>query len=89
MISRNRGDTPPVIHARVYKVLQLARAEIWRSLNAYFSSKTKPRYGNRPNELFDRRRRNTGHFRSGLRSEVLNDDLLQMTIPIVRLPQRQ
>ena len=39
--------------------------------------------------LFERRRGGIRHARSGLRPEVLDDDLLNVTVAIVEIPQRE
>ena len=84
------GETPPQsLMPASMSAGQRAGAQIRRRLNVHLRRKDKPGNRDRPQMLLERDRRHASHARPGLRTEVLDDDFLQMTVGLVQRAQRQ
>ncbi len=79
----------PVVDARPDQTRQIPGAEIRRSLKVHFRAENDPRHRNRPDQFLQARLRGVRHFRVRLRPEVLDDDFLKVSVPLVQFSQRQ
>src|SRR6185369_10409150 len=89
MVRSHRRYATPIVDARVDKLSQRTRTEIRRRLDVHRGLEHEACNCDAPQMLFERRRTDLGHACPGLRSEVLDDDLLNVTETIVEVAQFQ
>ena len=84
VVERHRRDPAPVVDPRVQEARELVVREIRRHLDVHRRAEDDPRGGGRPEELVERRLGMGRHLRAGLRAEVLDDHLLDVSVPFVQ-----
>src|SRR6184192_951522 len=88
VVGRERRDTAPVVEPRGEQARVDARREIRRCLNVHLGPEQEPCDGERTEQVRERRLRLISHRDARLRAEVLDDDLLDMTVPLVEVADR-
>src|SRR5216117_99233 len=88
VVGRERRDAAPVVEPRGEQARVDARREIRRCLNVHLGPEQEPCDGERTEQVRERRLRLISHRDARLRAEVLDDDLLDMTVPLVEVADR-
>ncbi len=89
VIHRNRRDAAPVVDAGIDELLRVRAVQVRRRLDAHVRTEHLSGHGDRPQQLLACRRGSKRHFRARLGHEVLHDDLLDMPVFAVQVPQRE
>ena len=89
VVGRDRGDAAEVVDAGLEQARELGVREVGRRLHGDVERHQQARDGDRPEVILERRLGRVGHLRAGLGAEVLDDDLLQVAVPLVQLAQRE
>ena len=87
VVDRHGRDAAPVVDARVEEDGEVL-GEVRRRLEVDLRREQDPRGGERPEVVLEGRLRRGGHARAGLRAEVLDDHLLDVSVPEVRVGDR-
>src|SRR5437763_3338893 len=87
-IRRQRRDPAPVVDACVEKFFIIRIGKIWRCLKVYIRYE-QSRESNGPQHFAAAWLRPTAHGNLGLRTEILNDDFLDVTVALVQVANRQ
>ena len=86
-IRRHRRHTAPIIDAGVDQRRQAARAEIGRRLNVHLGTKDQACGGDGPTEFIEIGLGRIGHAGARLGAEILDDDFLDMAMPVMDVAQ--
>ena len=89
MVDRDRRDPSPVVDAGVEEPRELVVRQVRRRLKVNLRTKYKPGDGDRPQQLVEGRLGRLRHPGPGLRPEVLDDHLLQVTVPSREIADRE
>jgi hypothetical protein len=87
MVDRDRRDAAPVVDARVEQPREVVVGEVGRRLHVPARPEEDACDRDRPQVLVERWLRVGRHARSGLRAEVLDDDLLDVTVLLAERAQ--
>src|SRR5207253_10818316 len=79
----------PVVDPGVEEARKVLVAQVRRALDARLGAEDDARGGGRPEELLERRLRRVRHLRARLRTEVLDDHLLDVAVAIGQLADRR
>ena len=89
MVGRDRRHAAPVVDARPDQAAEGVRRQVGRRLNRHAGAEDEPGARDGPLQVRERRVRRLRHPRARLGPEVLDDDLLQVPVRVVQLPQRE
>ncbi len=89
MIGRDRRNATPIVDPCFQKPRKVFVTEIRRNLNIHFSAKNQARHRCGPKKVVQFWLTTLGKAGFGLSAKVLNDDLLEMTVTIVKLFKRK
>ena len=87
VIRRHRRHATPVVDAGADELLQRSQPQIGRRLDVHGRPEHQPGDGNRPQMILERGLRRVSHPGAGLGPEVLDDDLLDVAVAIVKIAQ--
>ena len=87
MVGRDRRDAAEIVDARVDQLLGSSRSQVGGRLDAHGRAEDDPRHGDGPQMLLDGRLGRPRHARARLGQEILDDDLLQVTVLGVGVPE--
>ena len=89
MIGRHRRNAAPIIDAGANEARQRVGLQVRRRLDVHGRAEDQPRDGDGPQVLVERWFGRGSHARIGLGAEILDDDLLDMAVPLVDVADRQ
>ena len=89
VIGGHRRDPAPIVDAGADEPCEGCGAQIGRGLNIHGGTQDEPRHGDRAQVFRLGGIRRVRHARSSLGAEVLDDDLLQVTVALVQLAERE
>src|SRR5216117_2212310 len=89
VVGRERRDAAPVVEPRSEEARVGARREVRRRLDVHVGPEQEPRDGERAEHVRERRLGMIPHRNARLRAEVLDDDLLEVTVPLVEVADRR
>lgn len=89
MVRRDRRDAAPIVDARRNEMLQQPRREIGRRLDVHVRPEQDAGGGNGPEMIVEVGFGVACHPRPRLGPEILDDDLLQVTMALVQVAQMQ
>ena len=88
VVDGDRGDPAPVVDAGVEETREVLVAEVRRALDVDARREDQPRGRGGPEQLVERRLRVAGHLRPRLGAEVLDDHLLDVSVPLRQVGDR-
>ena len=89
VVGRHGRDAAEVVDAGLEQARELGVREVRRRLHGDVERHQQPRDRDRPEVVVERGLRGLGHLGAGLGAEVLHDHLLQVTVALVQLAQRE
>ena len=89
VVGRDRRHAAPVVDARPDQAAEGVRRQVGRGLNRHAGTEDQPGARDGPLQVGKRRVRRLRHPRARLGPEVLDDDLLQVPVRVVQIPQRE
>ena len=89
VVRRHRRHAAPVVDAGPDQLRQPLGAQVGRRLDVHGRPEDQARHGDGPDLVLQRRLGRAAHARAGLGAEVLDDDLLDVAVPLMHVADRQ
>src|SRR5213592_4194599 len=89
VVGRERRDAAPVVEPRGQEAGVDPRREVRRRLDVHVGSEQEPADGDRAEQVPERRLGVVPHRNARLRAEVLDDDFLEVTVPLLKVANRR
>ena len=87
MVRCNRRNAAPIVQSAFNQVRGTSGRQVGRCLDRHFRSENQPGNSDRPLKVREVRLRRSRHFGARLGAEILDDNLLQMTVALVQVTQ--